>query len=213
MAKKLLILSGSPRRDGNCATLAEAVRRGAVSAGLDAKLQYLDDSISGFLRDCRKCRQSDGSCSIPDGYSELFLRDFLPAEGVIICSPIYWYGMSAQTKAFFDRSFCYYAASYPGSKDVSRGMAGKAIGLVLTSEETYPGAALGIIHQLQEFARYTQSRLVGIVRGVGNARGEVRDDPMDPVGAAERLGADLLGRHYSDYDMNTQRNPRVWTAP
>ncbi|MCZ7153591.1 ComEC/Rec2 family competence protein, partial [Salmonella enterica] len=79
------------------------------------------------------------------------------AAGVVFCSPIYWYGLSAQTKAFFDRMFCYYAASHPDSANVMPRLARKRLGLVLASEESYAGAALGIVHQLQEYARYTDS--------------------------------------------------------
>ena len=184
----VLVLVGSPRRDGNSATLARAVQRGAEAAGSVVALRFLDDFISSFLRDCRRCRRADGSCSIDDRYLELLLEDFLPARGLVICTPIYWYGMSAQTKAFFDRTFCHYAQSSPHSARVLEGMAGKHLGLVLAAEETYPGAELGIVHQMQEYARYTHSALVGVVRGAGNRRGEVSRDPADPVAAAERLG-------------------------
>src|SRR3546814_18102384 len=81
------------------------------------------------------CRRPDGECAIDDPYRALFFDEFLPARGVIFCSPIYWYGVSAQIKAFFDRSFCYYAASYPGSQEALAAMAGKRPGLVLASEE------------------------------------------------------------------------------
>jgi len=59
-------------------------------------------------------------------------------------------------KALFDRTFCYYAASYPGCARVIEGMSRKRIGLVLASEETYPGVSLGIVHQIQEFSCYQQ---------------------------------------------------------
>lgn len=210
MPEKLLILVGSPRRNGNTATLAEAVRRGAEVAGSNVALRFLDDHISGFLRDCRQCRRSNGECAIDDSYRALFFEEFLPARGVIFCSPVYWYGVSAQTKAFFDRSFCYYAASYPGSQDALAAMARKRLGLVLASEETYPGVALGIVHQIQEFSRYTGSDFVGVVRGAGNSRGEVRNDPSNPVADAERLGREIFSRAYSDYRLETPRSPRVW---
>jgi multimeric flavodoxin WrbA len=210
MPEKLLILVGSPRRNGNTATLAEAVQRGAEAAGSNVALRFLDDHISGFLRDCRKCRRPDGECAIADPYRALFFDDFLPARGVIFCSPIYWYGVSAQIKAFFDRSFCYYAASYPGSQEALAAMARKRLGLVLASEETYPGVALGIVHQIQEFSRYTNSDFVSVVRGAGNSRGEVRNDPANPVGDAERLGREIFSRSYSDYRLETPRSPRVW---
>ena len=205
-----LILVGSPRRAGNSALLADAVRHGVEAAGGEAKVRHLDDHIAHFLRDCRSCRQEDGECGIKDGYRDLFFNDYLPAEAVVFCTPIYWYGMSAQTKAFFDRSFCYYAASYPGSPSVVQRMQGKRLGLVLASEETYPGAELGIVHQFQEFARYTRSSFVGCVRGFGNSRAEVAKDPHDPLAAAKRLGSEIFTLSYTDYHLDTPRSSRVW---
>jgi multimeric flavodoxin WrbA len=210
---KLLVLVGSPRRAGNSATLAAAVERGARAVGdVEVKVRFIDDFITSFLRDCRSCRRADGSCAIDDGFRGLFLEDFLPATGVVFASPVYWYGLSAQTKAFFDRTFCYYAASYPDSAAVIAAMSKKRIGLVLASEETYPGATLGIVHQVQEFARYTHSDFVGVVRGVGNSRSEVARDPGDPIIAAEALGREIFARKYSDYRLDTQRSGRVWGA-
>jgi multimeric flavodoxin WrbA len=208
--QKLLILVGSPRRAGNSATLAQAVQRGAVATGVQVSLRFIDDFISSFLRDCRSCRLPSGECSIADQFRTLFFEDFIPAQGVIFCSPVYWYGLSAQTKAFFDRTFCYYAASYPDSASVIDGMSRKRIGLVLASEETYPGASLGIVHQIQEFSCYTHSEFVGVVRGVGNSRGEVTCDPSAPSLAAEQLGREIFSRKYSDYRLDTQRSGRVW---
>ena len=92
--------------------------------------------------------------------------------------------MSAQTKAFFDRSFSHYAGSGDGPEDVKTRMQGKRLGLAVASEETYPGAALGIVHQIQEFARYTHSDFVGFVHGAGNSRGEIAADPRQPLLAA-----------------------------
>lgn len=149
MSHDVLILVGSPRKQGNSALLAGAVCRGVLESGGSACVRHLDDHLTSFLRDCRSCRKADGECSIEDGFRELFLGDYLPARGVVFCSPVYWYGLSAQMKAFFDRTFCYYAASYPSSPEVMRGMSGKRVGLVLASEETYPGASLGIAHQIQ----------------------------------------------------------------
>ena len=208
--QSLLVLVGSPRRSGNSAALAAAVVRGAEQAGARVALRFIDDHISSFLRDCRTCRRADGECSIDDRYRTLFFDDFLPADGVVFCSPVYWYGLSAQTKAFFDRTFCYNAASYPGSADVIERMSRKRIALVLASEETYPGASLGIVHQIQEYSRYTHSEFVGVVRGVGNSRSEVVRDPGAPLLAAEQLGREMFTLRYSDFRLDTQRSGRVW---
>jgi multimeric flavodoxin WrbA len=208
--QSLLILIGSPRRSGNSAALAAAVVRGAEQAGTRVALRFIDDHISSFLRDCRTCRRANGECAIEDHYRALFFDDFLPADGVVFCSPVYWYGLSAQMKAFFDRTFCYYAASYPQSAAVIERMSRKRIGLVLASEETYPGASLGIVHQIQEYSRYTHSEFVGVVRGVGNSRSEVVHDPGEPLLAAEQLGREIFSRPYSDYRLDSPRSGRVW---
>ena len=183
---KALVLSSSPRRNGNSALLAETVRDGLVEAGHEAQLVFAEDFLDGFLRDCRKCRKPDGECSIAGGYRSIFLDHYLPADGFIAATPIYWYGTSAQLKAFFDRTFCYYAASYPNSQQVIEGMKGKRIGLVLSSEETFPMVSGAVICQIQEFSRYTRSTFVGIVHGYGNARGDVLRDPNDPIKAKTR---------------------------
>ena len=209
-SKKLLILVGSPRRAGNSATLAAAVQRGAEAAKIEVSLRFIDDSTSSFLRDCRQCRLPNGECAIEDNYRALFFDDFLPADGVVFCSPVYWYGLSAQTKVFFDRTFCYYSASYPDSAQVMEQMTRKRIGLVLASEETYPGASLGIVHQIQEYCRYTHSEFVGVVRGIGNSRSEVVHDPRDPSMAAEQLGREIFNRRYSDFRIDTERSGQVW---
>lgn len=202
--KRLIVLVGSPRRDGNSAALAQAVMAGAAEAGTVASLHFLDDYIGGFLTDERH------SPPPADRYGELFLEHFLPADAAVFCTPIYWYGMSAQTKAFFDRSFSYYADAYPEAKQVHQRMSGKRIGLAVASEETYPGAAMGIAHQIQEFSRYSHSEFVGMVHGAGNSRGEIGRDPRNPLLAARDLGREMFTRPYSDYRMDTPRSSQVW---
>jgi multimeric flavodoxin WrbA len=207
---KALVLSSSPRRNGNSALLAEAVSQGLAEAGHEAEFVFADDFLHFFLRDCRQCRKPDGECSIEDGFRSVFLDRYLPADGFIAATPIYWYGSSAQLKAFFDRTFCYYAASYPASGEVIEKMQGKRIGLALSSEETFPMVSGGIISQVQEFVRYTRCNFVGVVHGYGNARGDVLKDPCAPVEAARRFGREFFTRHTSDYQIDTVRSGRVW---
>ena len=190
--------------------LANAAADGLRDAGHEAEIVHADDVLAGFLKDCRQCRRADGACSIEDGFRAAFFEGFLPADGFIAATPIYWYGMSAQLKAFFDRMFCYVAASYPGSADVVSRMTGKRIGLILSSEETFPMVSAGIVSQMQEYARYTRSVFVGTVHGVGNARGDVERDPAQPLVQARQFGRDFFSRHTSDYQIDTPRQGKVW---
>ncbi|MEM7010481.1 MAG: NAD(P)H-dependent oxidoreductase [Verrucomicrobiota bacterium] len=184
--------------------------KGIESVGNEAELVYVDDYLKHFLRDCRQCRRDNGECSLEDNYSELFLEKFLPADGVILGTPLYWYGMSGQLKTFFDRSFCYYAASHPRSDEYAEAMCGKRYGLLVSSEESYPGATLGVVHSVQEFSRYTHSEFVGVVQGIGNKRGDVDADPTGAIERSYQLGAALFERFYTDYRMDTPRAGSVW---
>ena len=123
---------------------------------------FADDIVTGFLRDCRTCRLPDGRCSIEDRFASAFLEPYLRADGFVAATPVYWYGMSAQLKTVFDRMFCHVAASYPQSAEVVAGIKGKRIGPLLSSEETFATVAAGIVHQIQEFARYTRSAFAGL---------------------------------------------------
>lgn len=210
---KALVLTSSPRQTGNSTLLAQSAASGLQEAGHDVTQRDLSTVLGGFLRDCRQCRRADGRCGIDDGYGALFEDDFLPADGVILATPIYWYGMSAQLKAFFDRMFCYVAASYPASPRVLTEIQNKRIGLLLSSEESFPTVSHGILHQVQEFSRYTGSSFVGVVHGHGNARGDVQRDPQGPMQAAHAFGREFFARHATDYKIDTPRRGKMWTDP
>ena len=210
--RTVLVLASSPRRDGNSARLAAAAADGARAAGHDTALEYLDDHMRHFLRDCRTCRDAAGRCTIDDGYEALLRDRVVGADGIVFATPVYWYGVSGQLKTFFDRLFCFIAASEPEVEHFVTGLTHKRLGLVVSSEETYPGAALALIHELQEYARYTHSDLVGVVRGIGNKRGDVLRDPADPLVAARELGRTLFERQTTDYRIDTERAGSTWAT-
>ena len=206
----VLALSSSPRRDGNSRLLAEALLEGVSEAGHHGELVHVDDHVRAFLRDCRICRGPDGRCRIEDGFEALLLERVLHADAVVFATPLYWYGVSGQLKTFLDRLFCYIAASYPGAGEVVAGLSNKRLALLISSEETYVGASLGVLHEMQEFARYTHSALVGVVNGIGNRRGDVRADPDRPLERARDLGRRLFELNSTDYRIETDRPGSVW---
>lgn len=208
----VLIVSSSPRRNGNSRLLAEAALEGATEAGHHADLVHLDDHLRHFLRDCRECRDENGRCTIDDGYERLLRDRVVPADGILFATPIYWYGVSGQLKTFFDRMFCFIAASEPESEMFVQGVTGKRLGLLMSGEETYPGAMLALVHEIQEYARYTHCGFAGYVCGIGNKRGDVRLDPQDPLEDARELGRTLFARVTTDYRIDTERPGSTWAG-
>lgn len=207
---RVLALNASPRRDGNSSHLLGAAVDGATAAGAEVTSVFLADRVSGVLDDCRACRGSDGRCTIPDGYESLMLDHVVPADGLLIATPLHYYGMSARLKAFFDRMFCYTSGAAPEADRVLSALPGKRIGLLVASEETYPSAPLGLVHQVQEIARYNRQHLVGVVYGHGNSRGDVARDPRRPLDQATELGRTLFTAPANDYRFDTPRAHSVW---
>jgi multimeric flavodoxin WrbA len=208
----VLGLAGSPRTDGNSRALLEALIGGAADAGHATELVQLDDVMSGFLRDCRRCRDEAGMCTIADGYAALLTGPVLDADAIVLATPLYWYGVSGILKTFLDRIFCFIAASHPANEDVRRRLAGKRLVVLMSAEESYEGATLGVRASMQELARYLHWELVGFLVGVGNRRGEVDRDPASPLAAAAEIGRTLPQRSRTDYRLDTPRPGSVWGA-
>lgn len=211
-ARRVLALSSSPRRKGNSRKGAEAVLEGAAEAGHHTELIHLADHVTGLFRNCRECRRPDGECSIEDGNRAVLFDKVLPADALVIATPIWWYGMSGHLKNFFDRWFCYFANSYPGHEAVHRGLYGKRVVVVLSAEENNISARLGIIQTMQELSRYLHWTMVGVVTGIGNTTGEVVDDPSNPLQHAREMGRRIFDVVETDYKGDTPRSPRIWSA-
>ncbi|NIH88286.1 NAD(P)H-dependent oxidoreductase [Amycolatopsis granulosa] len=208
---KVVALSSSPRRDGNSWALAQAAGKGVREAGHELDFVHLTDYVQRPLGDCRQCRLSNGSCSVDDDYERLLLDHVLPADAIIYATPLHWYGMTGRLKDFFDRLFCYTSASSPHAEVANAGLMHKRAAVLISCEESYRGATLGLEAQFQELTRYLRQDLVGVVVGVGNSRGEVERDPARPLEAAADLGRRLFDIHVTDYRLDTERSNRVWS--
>ncbi|WP_114558685.1 flavodoxin family protein [Desertihabitans aurantiacus] len=209
---KVVVLNASPRRDGNSAAMSAQAALGAQRAGHEVDTFFLIDHVQGMLGDCRTCRDGEGRCSIGDGYEQLLTEHVAPADAVIFATPLHYYGMTARLKAFIDRLFCYTANSAPDAERILESLPDKRVGLLISCEETYPGATLGLLAQVQEFTRYNRQELVGVVVGISNSRGEVRHDPTRPLDRAYQLGQRLFEAHVTDYRFDTPRSNKVWLA-
>ena len=125
--KKILIVMGSPRREGNSATLAKQVAAGAEAAGAEVESFYLHDMDIQPCTACDACREEmDRDCVIDDEMETLYPK-VRHSDAMVIASPIYWFSVSAQTKLFMDRWY-----AFGGPQEEYAALAGKRIGLVLT---------------------------------------------------------------------------------
>ena len=104
MSKKVLILSGSPRKDGNSDMLCNEFMRGAVENGNDVEKIRVSEKKSGYCTACYACRGT-GVCAIKDDMAEV-MQKIIDADVLVLASPVYFYSIDAQLKALIDRTVC-----------------------------------------------------------------------------------------------------------
>ena len=100
---KILVLTGSPRKNGNSNTLADNFIKGAEEAGhevvrFDAAFREVHPCIG-----CNSCGMN-GPCVFKDDF-EFVRQHIVDADMVVFATPMYYFGISAQLKAVIDRFY------------------------------------------------------------------------------------------------------------
>jgi len=103
MSKKVLILSGSPRKGGNSDLLCDEFLRGARESGNQVEKIFLGHKKVAPCNACYYCKSSGGKCAIRDDMAEI-LDKMQAADVIVMASPVYFYSIDAQMKAVIDRS-------------------------------------------------------------------------------------------------------------
>ena len=103
MRKKVLILSGSPRKGGNSDLLCDEFVRGAKESGNEVEKIFLRDKEISYCTACYYCRDTGKGCVIKDDMAEI-LDKMLEADVIVMASPVYFYSIDAQMKIVIDRT-------------------------------------------------------------------------------------------------------------
>lgn len=103
MEKKVLILSGSPRKSGNSDLLCDEFMRGAQEAGHKVEKIRVASKKVAPCSGCYYCRDHQGACVHKDDMAEI-LQKMIDADVLVLASPVYFYSIDAQLKAVIDRT-------------------------------------------------------------------------------------------------------------
>ena len=110
MSKKILILSGSPKKDGNTAALVDWFKQGVSLRG--AQIEVVSTAFlkckSNGCTSCRLCQKSkEYECVIDDEVRPV-LKKMAQVDVIVVATPLYFFGPSAQLKIVLDRMFSLY---------------------------------------------------------------------------------------------------------
>jgi multimeric flavodoxin WrbA len=177
---KILAIVGSPRPKGNTSYLVDQALKEAAAHGLETEKIILTqhqinpcqghDNCASFST----CKQQDDAPWILDKFSS--------AEGIILGSPVYYYNMTAQMKAFVDRNYFLYRHGIP-YKTVCAGLI--VIGGGAGLEQT--------VRALRRFVKLSadipDDRIITLT-GYASKPGEVKNDSA-LVEEARKLGSHM----------------------
>ncbi len=154
--KKILVVSSSPRKDGNSETLVKKFAEGAQTSGNDIKVIYVRDLNLKFCTGCLYC-QSHDNCVLNDGMNALY-SEFETADVLVFATPVYYYSVSGQLKTFLDRLNPLY----------TRKNKFKEVYLLATAADNDEAAINGAVSDIQGWIDcFSGVALKGILRGVG----------------------------------------------
>lgn len=154
---KILVLTGSPHKEGTSTYLANQFVKGAEEAGhevvvFDAGHKKIHPCIG-----CDQCHKSDHTrCVFEDDMKELTPL-LLMADAVVFSGPIYYFGMNAQLKAAIDR---FYA-----NDELLKG--DKKCAYLITCADTTDTSAAGAVTSYKAMASYLEWEDAGVLTALG----------------------------------------------
>jgi len=116
MNKKVVVLSGSPRKNGNSFAMTDAFVKACEERGFEViRFDSAFMNVKGCTA-CGSCYKNDKACSQKDDFNEIAAAIEV-ASAVVFSCPVYWYGVPAQLKAVIDK---FYAFVIGGKLDAMR---------------------------------------------------------------------------------------------
>lgn len=104
----IIVLMGSPNREGSTNILVEQFEKGAKEAGHTVEVIYVCDEGVNPCLGCVLCGY-EGPC-VQDDDVDWIREKILGSDMIVFATPLYYYGMTAQLKTVIDR-FCAYNSS------------------------------------------------------------------------------------------------------
>lgn len=110
---------GSPRKNGNTELLLRETIKGIESSGSPVQTFNLTTMKISPCRDCGECAQT-GICASDDEMVQVY-EAIRNTDRIILASPVFFYGVSAQAKTMIDRCQAFWCEKYLLKKPIPQG--------------------------------------------------------------------------------------------
>lgn len=161
MSKKIVVITGSPRKNGNSFAMTEAFIKAVESNGHTVTRFDAAMKKTGGCHACETCYRTGKPCSFDDDFNTI-APAILEADSVVFTMPVYWYSIPAQIKGIIDKMFSFVV----GGKDIS----GKECAVITCCEENDMSVMDGVRVPMERTASLLKWKMVGevLIPGVLN---------------------------------------------
>lgn len=185
--KRVLGIVGSPRHDGNTEILVDEVLAGAVEAGAQTEKVMLSKLDIGSCRACDACGKT-GKCVQKDDMPAL-LEQMAQSDVWVFGTPVYYWGPTAQFKAFVDRWYSTEHQATPKVVEFKDKRVVLAVPLGGTAHD-----ARHTVGMIEDALAYKNSELFATIVASGvEKKGAVRNYP-DVLAKARQVGREAVER-------------------
>lgn len=166
MGKKILVITGSPRKKGNSFAMTDAFVKAAEAKGHIVKRFDAAFMNVGGCRACDTCFKTGKACSFDDDFNTI-APEIEAADAIVLTSPVYWYTFSAQIKAIMDKFYAFMKVDkdITGKKHgfAGKDIGGKVYGLISCCEENDVSVMDGICFSYERTVAMLKGKSVGEV--------------------------------------------------
>jgi len=178
---KILAIVGSPRLEGNTNYLVDQALDAAATSGAEIEKVMLSQYEVNPCLGHEDCASYD-SCLQKDDAGWILDR-FCGADGVILATPVYYYNVSAQMKAFIDRTYFLYRHN--------RKSRARVVGIVVVAEIEGIEDTLHTLRQFVGESFVIEDDRLFIVRGYASRPGEAKRN-AELMREARNLGRQMV---------------------
>ena len=177
MNKKILVLSASPKRNGNTASLVSWFVKGARSKG--ARVEVINTAFLKYkstgCNSCRACQKLTKYVCVVDDDAKPVLARMAKADVIVMATPLYFFSASAQLKLVFDRMFSLYKWDNQAGT-MQTPLKGKTFILIASAFEDVGLDALEKPFVLT--AKYTGMKFKSLLIPNAGESGDIKDNPV-----------------------------------
>jgi multimeric flavodoxin WrbA len=183
---------GSPRRNGNSASLAGIILNEAEKTGKETRTFFLNDLTYRGCYACYACKQNAENCILDDSLTPV-LEAVAAADVVIFATPVYFGDVTGQFKLFFDRTFSYFTPDYRTAANPSRLAPGKKLIFVQSQGQPDPAFFDDVYPRYDRFFKRIGFSETHLVRSFGVAAPDDATKKPEFVAEAEAVARKLFG--------------------